>query len=316
MMPSPSAPDFGEIAALERPDLILAGRDHDLPFLGELRDDQPALARSIASGPRWMAEIIQDKWESHLFCLRWRLPFADTWLTGDGGGAREFAEKHGYPLIAKPRYGYGTLGVRILFDESQLARTAAQPDFVIQPFLAPPPGLRGKFFDPADGWPLFHALVDDGQYAGQAIIGPTGELHPEVWCHRCTMIAGKAEASVPHPDAAFQEITRRFARAASADGWRGPFNLQCRRLADGSYVGFEMSGRITGTTSSRRLFGFDEVGLLARLFAGYELPLALPPVARTGPGMVAKYLSDYYVPDAWVRELQTARVWHAPRSVA
>jgi len=317
--PTDDAPAFRarlrEIIASEQPDLIFAGRDHDVPFLCELREAEPALARRLPCGPRWLAEVIQDKWQSHLFCQRHHLPFADTLLTGpetEAAAARAFLTQHGLPLIAKPRFGYGTHGTRILLEESQFIHALRQTDFVIQPYLAPPPKLREQFFDLANGWPFFFTLVDDGQFAGQAIIGPDGQLAGDVWGHCCTMINGKAEKSVLVADPAFPEIMRQFAHVFAAEGWRGPLNLQCRKVAEGQYVGFELSGRMTGTTSSRRLFGYDEIGLLARAYAGMELPLTLPEVAQAGPGFVAKTLTDGYVPDVWVRELESKGEWHHP----
>src|SRR5262249_17748751 len=130
-----------EIIDRERPDLVLAGRDHDVNFMSELRDQVPEFATMLPCGPATVAGMMQDKWQSFLFCRRYGLPMADTIVTGPAtlaGQLDDFLSRHGFPLIAKPRFGAASLGVRVLLEESQFRRIAELPDIVIQPYLAPP----------------------------------------------------------------------------------------------------------------------------------------------------------------------------------
>jgi carbamoyl-phosphate synthase large subunit len=300
-----------EIIDRERPDLVLAGRDHDVNFMSELRDRAPALSRMLPCGPATLARMIQDKWQSFLFCRRNGLPMADTIVTGQEAGASgidDFVSRHGLPLIAKPRYGAASIGVRVLLEESQLRRIAERPDLVIQPYLAPPHDLRNRFFDPAEGWPLFHVLTDEGQFAAQATIAPDGGLAGEIFCGINTMVMGRSEYTRPVDDAEMEATMRRFVSAAAREGWRGSLNVQFRRLADGSYCAFEIAGRMTGTTSARRLFGYDEIGLLARAFAGVELPIGKTGVVPMD-GSVTKSLADFYTPAEWAAQLARDGWW-------
>jgi hypothetical protein len=217
-----------------------------------------------------------------------------------------------FPAYRKTRFGAASQGVRVLLNESQLERAAKRVNFVVQPYLAPPPGLSDRFFDPDEGWPLFHALVADGQFAGQAIIGPNGAVSGGVFCGLNTMIMGRSEYTRPVEDAGFSRTMQRFVQSAADAGWRGPFNVQFRRLADGSYCAFELAGRMTGTTSARRLFNYDEIGLVAKTFADFDLPLGVTGTATAGPGSVTKSLTDFYAPSQWVDRLTREGVWRAP----
>jgi len=305
-----------EIIDRERPNLILAGRDHDVNFMSELRDRVPEFASMLPCGPAAMARVIQDKWQSFLFCRRNGLPMADTIVTGPATGASEiddFVSRHGFPLIGKPRYGAASIGVRVLLEESQLRRITARPDFVIQPYMAPPRDLCDKFFDPADGWPLFHVLTDEGQFAAQATIAPDGSLAGNIFCGINTMVMGRSEYTRPVDDPEMAATMERFVRAAAREGWRGCLNVQFRRIQDGSYCAFELAGRMTGTTSARRLFGYDEIGLLAQAFAGFELPTGwtgAPPMT----GSVTKSLVDFYTPTDWADQLARDGCWRRSES--
>lgn len=45
--------------------------------------------------------------------------------------------RYGYPLVAKPRQGNGSRGVRVVFDDMQRAAVAALPDYLVQPYFEP-----------------------------------------------------------------------------------------------------------------------------------------------------------------------------------
>src|SRR5207248_638867 len=50
-----------EVIALEEPDLIIPGRDHDVLFLSQFRSRQPQWASRIPCGTYEAARIMQDK---------------------------------------------------------------------------------------------------------------------------------------------------------------------------------------------------------------------------------------------------------------
>ncbi|CAK0739674.1 conserved hypothetical protein [Gammaproteobacteria bacterium] len=295
-----------EILDREKPDLILPGRDHDVLFLAKLRDAIPSLAKCIPCGAVPLAEMMSDKWESFLFCQRHQLPFADTISTehATSGEVLNFVRRHGFPLIAKPRQGYGTIGVRILFEQGQVDRVASMPGMVLQPFLAAPPNLRSYLPNESEGWPFFYYFEETGQYAGQAILSTNGSIEG-LFGSRNHMVIGRVEQSTPCIELALTKTLSQFASVVAKEGWCGPFNIQCRRLHDGSFVAFEMNGRMTGSTSARRLLGFDEIGLTAKAFTGVSLRIGCP--VYPDFGVVFRSLKDDCVSPNWVSQLEQTR---------
>ena len=113
-------------------DLVIPCRDDDVEFLASLRDRRPDLAHRLLCGSAAPAGIFGDKWLSAQFCGRHGLPFAASIIQGSDGERAAFVEKHGFPLVAKPRRGYASLGVYILWNETQLRTTLDQDDYLVQ----------------------------------------------------------------------------------------------------------------------------------------------------------------------------------------
>lgn len=98
-----------EVMEAELPNLVLATRDDDVIALAAIREQHPRHATRIVCGSLEAARTMDDKFLSYQFARRRRLPFADT-ACGDESELLELVAKRGYPLIAKPRRGYGSRG--------------------------------------------------------------------------------------------------------------------------------------------------------------------------------------------------------------
>jgi hypothetical protein len=217
------------------------------------------------------------------------------------------AVRHGFPMLSKPRFGYGSLGVRLLVDEASVRESAATPDVIIQPFLNPPDESRHVTIRNGPGIPLFTVYRDALQYSCQVIIGPDGSF-AEPFCILNVMVNGKSERGEICNEAGLCAVARQFAAAVSEHGWRGPFNLQCRKLPDGTFCGFEMNGRLTGSTSARAWLGYDEVGLLVERFLG---PNRLPPHPTVPDGVIMRFPTSYGVSRPAVQQLRETGIWEA-----
>lgn len=295
----------------EQPDLWLAARDQDVLVQAGLRESHPHLTRMLTVGARAAALMMQDKWLSYRFAVERGLPFAESVI---GGPDRqqpvlEFARRHGFPLLAKPRRGYGSHGIFAVRNETQLRRALRDREMLFQQFLEPPEELADYARRLRLGLPLFFAIAEKGQHVCQTVIGPGGDIGP-MFCSISRNVLGRSERTEPVDDPALARIGRRYAEAVAAIGWVGPFNLQCKRDPTGAYVAFEMNGRLTGTTSARLAMGYDEIGILARSFAG---PGRLPDWTLSPPPqcLVIKSLTDGVVDLDQVERLTAEGVWRA-----
>ena len=294
----------------ETPDLVLAGRDDDVVAMAAWWDGHPEWRGCLTCGSSQAAGIMRDKLRSFRFAQERGLPFADSAIGSAAGPNPELETliaTHGFPLIAKPRVGCGSRGVYIVHDRQQVSRLLAESGVLFQEYLAPLPGLDRFRQELEFGTPLFFSLPDESQFACQTAISPAGAVG-EMFCSRVEMVNGNPVGSERVDDPQLETLARGFAEALAGQGWAGPFNIQCKPRAGGGYAAFEMNGRMTGSTSARLCLGFDELGHLARLFAGPGR-LGKPAAPDPQPRWVMRTGLDAPVIEQQVRALQEAGQW-------
>lgn len=273
----------------EQPDIVIPGRDDDVEELAVLALGHPELRRALLAGSAQVAHAISDKALTSEFAVRHSLAFAATVLTGlpeSPAKAETLLRDHGFPLIAKPAKGSGSVGVRALLNTSHLEAAMASSGLVIQPFIGAPKDLGM----PTDiGLPLFWEIPETSLHAVQYLIGRDGSILGQC-AHRARMVRGRCEELWACDEPGLLAVTDAFARAAVADGWKGPFNVQAKRTHDGEWRVIELNGRFSGGTSSRRFLGFDEVALLVNHWLGSAV---VPPSPVQPVRHVVRQLADY-----------------------
>lgn len=270
-LPPTTSPEFTDavtrIAAEHRVDLVIPGRDPDALLLA--RTHLPLAGPSPA-----LVEICRDKLLTYQWCQSVGIPFVDTVCTDSDDRQRALAWP--MPLIAKPRTGSGSIGVRVVLHQDQLQGTLAQPGMVIQPFLDPPAQLSP---DLTLGSPLFWEVECDAEYGVQALIGPGGEIGP--WfCFVASHKSGRNDRLRQCDAPGLNEFASAVVPKLAAHGWRGSINLQARRSPQGWQL-IEINPRFSGGTSGRYLLGFDEVGwVLNRWLGAGTIPAGPADVAQ------------------------------------
>lgn len=302
--------EFASILEKENPDFILPGRDEDCVFLADYKSNHlEEYSNKIPFGSSYIAKITFDKYQSHLFCKKNQLAFADTFFIhkNDRAGLNEFIQKHGFPLIAKPRQGFGSLGVYFVLNIDQLNELASDNEVLIQEYLGNPDDIF-KYKDLfRKGIPLFFQIPEEKQYAAQTIISNDGKMG-EVFLTINTMIQGRAEYIKQIENKDIEKLVGEYSKVFYEHGWYGPLNFQLKPDRHGMWKVFELSPRLTGTSSGRKLLGYDEFGILANLFVPeFKIPdLTKPEKVK---GIVIKYLQDNLILDENIEMLNKNRVW-------
>jgi carbamoyl-phosphate synthase large subunit len=289
----------------ERPDLVLPGRDDDVLALALLKESSATLRPALAVGPSIVAAALNDKWASRDFAVRHSLPFVDTACADEPTQVERLVDAHGFPLIAKPRRGNGSRGVRIIFDQAQCAAVRQFPGYLLQPYLEPEADLAAWRRLGSEGTPLFHAPTTQ-QIACQSVIDAEGRVRG-VFCTHVHSVAGRPQRVVWLDDPDVNSAAQRYAEKFANAGWVGTLNLQGRRDRAGAFRVYELNGRFTGGTTARTRLGFDEVGLLIECF----VHRALPPPAGVADrqAIVVKSPADWLLlPDA-IRHLEIDQRW-------
>lgn len=298
---------LGAVLEREAPDLVLAGRDEDVPVLAALAAAPGAFPRTaFPLPPPGLAPVFADKAATCDFAVRHGLPFAPT-ATGIEG-ARELASGHGFPLIAKPRSGAGSQGVLLLRDMAELERAAAGAGLIVQPFLAPQ-GIGGDWSAPLrpGAMPWFHGLTDL-ETTAELLITPEGRVE-DPCCDRGVTAPPLRCAVELIADEAVSAVGRAWGEALAAAGHRGPVNIQGKRLPDGRFVPYEIAARFGGTAVARALLGRNLVRDLVCSWLGWPRGGEDAPRRISRTGLTPCRLS---VPRSWRRRFEDAGEWHAP----
>jgi len=303
--------EFIEIVEKEKPDLILPGRDEDCVFLADFKKDNfKKFQNIIPFGSSVIPEMMFDKYKSHLFCMENDLPFADTFLyhsNSNKADLEKFIRAHGFPLLVKPKEGFGSIGVRFVLNQNQVDENLKNQEVLFQEYLGNPDDIF-KYEDAfKSGIPLFFQLPEREQFAAQTIISPEGKIG-EVFFTVNTMVHGRAEYGKQVFDKDVEDLVIKSSKIFFKHGWYGPVNFQVKKDRNGMWRIFELNPRLTGTSSGRLLLGYDEFGILVNMFAPkFNIPnLTKNPKIK---GQLFKYLSDYLLPDDDVEVLKKDKIW-------
>ena len=158
-----------------------------------------------------------------------------------------------FPLVAKPRAGFASRGIRVLNEPDDLAELDGT--HVIQSIALPRQDdpQREAFLEGLRKG----RLAQHGELSVQLVIGMDGrEIGRMASCNE--LVNGIPTRVVPVECAeVWREIDRLLPHFLGL-GLRGPLNLQGRLTDDGPKF-FEMNARFTGITGLRAMMGFNEV---------------------------------------------------------
>lgn len=296
-------PDFESklltIIQKEIPDLVLAGRDEDVHVLALFFMKYSQFKRMFPNGSLNAIEIMNDKAKSLEFANKYLLPFAPSYILNESDAdVYEWASVVGYPIISKPRDGFGSLGIRILMHENHLKALIelGVKNLILQKLI----GFNDSNLSQLNqfeqnvkcGVPFFFHLPDDLQYASQVLIHEDGHFD-EIFTSKSLMVLGRCEKSEPFHHPEMMRVSIEYTKAIANEGWRSMFNLQLREV-NGNFYGIEMNGRMSGSTSARAWCGYDELRMYIQSF--YQFDIGVNPKYPSKPnGFVYRSLTDYYI---------------------
>ncbi|MAD43073.1 MAG: ATP-grasp domain-containing protein [Arcobacter sp.] len=265
-----------EIIKVEKPDLILSGRDEDTEALAKLMLDNPELPGRLPYGNIKTIQAALNKLKTWEFCQRNSLPFADTFVlgkTGDIKDFKDFIDKHSFPLIAKPIEGFASKGVVFARNEEEAMRVVEYENYMVQEYLGDGEKLKKYFEQYSENVPLFTSAPNIFHHSCHTIISPDGSID-EVFISRNEHENGVTVGFKRVYDEELESITKRYAEAVFKEGGYGPITVQLRKDVNGFYKAQEMNMRTNGNTYPRFLMGQDDLGLMINnLFKDKEFPI-------------------------------------------
>jgi nucleoside-diphosphate-sugar epimerase len=237
--------------------VLLPAFETELLPLARNRSRFRELGVEVVVAPVPVLRLCWDKLHMSLEMARVTDVFVPSW---DVVGARTaLAEDRArFPLLAKPKLGSGSQGVRVVRTEADLGEL--EGDCVLQPFVMPHRG------DPSHG-ALSRAAAEGrnlqaGEVSAQLVFSRKGELLGRMATYN-HLKGGVPVEVVPHESDELWAAVETFLPRVREMGVLGPLNVQGRLTPEG-YRFFEMNARFTGITGLRAAMGFNEVEAVLR----------------------------------------------------
>nr|WP_139235808.1 ATP-grasp domain-containing protein [Algoriphagus locisalis] len=315
IVPNTNSPEFKErileIIKLEKPSLILSGRDEDTETVATLLEEFPGLGAKMPYGRASTLKYALDKWESWVFCQKYNLPFAETFVLGKSGDfsqLEKFAAQFGFPLIAKPIQGFASKGVFFIRSLEDAKVVSEFPNYMFQEYLGQGESLD-EYFRQLDGLtPLFAHAPNIYHHSCHTVIAPDGSFDP-IFISRNEHESGTTVGFKKVQDPDLEELTKRFVAAFHTEGGFGPLTVQFRKDQRGVWKAQEMNMRTNGNTFPRFMMGQDDLGLiLDGVLPEEKFPIFHAP-EETHQLIIGKSLKSHIIFPEDLNQLQNEQVW-------
>ncbi|HEY7079906.1 MAG TPA: ATP-grasp domain-containing protein [Nitrososphaeraceae archaeon] len=252
LVPTSSSPDYIDniISITKRNDInaIFVGSDEELLVLGEFRSRIEAETNAkIISNPLTVLELARDKWKTYEFLANNNFSRAESSLPDD---KRNFISRYGFPLVVKPREGYGSLHFAVVKDENELAYNISKIEEAgWKPMLQEYLGTTGT------------------EYTTGVTIDKRGiKILSSISIQKAIKHGQTYKAIIDN----FHEVRKPAEDIALKIGGRGPINVQAMRVGDEVKV-FEINPRFSATCPMRAVAGINEPDIILRnLFMNQE----------------------------------------------
>ena len=251
-VPSADSPDYVEsvvrLCRREGVAAVFCGSDEELPVLERARSRILIEGRAtlIVNSGR-VISVGGDKWRTYRILKRKGLPCAESALAPE---LRDFVDRHGLPVVVKPRQGHGSEGVSVARSMSEareaverLERQGIQP--MLQEYL--------------------------GQGDQEFTAGVTSDRDARVLSSiamRRTLKSGQTSKAFVEDFPLVRSAAERVAVALESVG---PLNVQSR-IDDGLPKVFEVNPRFSASCPIRAVAGINEPDILYRNWVLGESP--------------------------------------------
>jgi carbamoyl-phosphate synthase large subunit len=244
---------------------------------GKLEEE---LGLSIFVNPPAVVRIGSDKLETADFLRDAGFPFPETVPGTDEEGIERLIERHGFPLIAKPRAGFSSRNVFLVNSPQEiLAASVLVPDLVVQQYL---PDSKSE-------------------YTAATLSGSDKKVRALIILRR-DLLQGTTYRTELIED---QNLADQMIRIVESLGAVGPCNLQFRLVDEVPYV-FEINPRFSGTGGIRYLYGFNDCEMIFDLLH-LKSEVRQPELRKA---VVLRYWNEIFIPGTSFQELRDGQAKH------
>ena len=245
LLPSAASNGYVEsllkIAKQEETDAIFVGSDEEIPIIGNSRKrlESETNAKVLVS-PKEVLNIARDKWKTYLFLKENNLDVAESALPEN---ADEFVREFGFPIVVKPREGYGSKNFHIVSSNSEMHQAVSN----IQ----------------RAGWhAILQEFIDEShaEYTSGVTIDRGGEYVMSSVSIQKTLKGGQTYKAFIDD---YEDVRKPSEVAGLRLGGIGAINIQAK-LVRGRLKIFEINPRFSATCPMRSVAGVNEPDIVYR----------------------------------------------------
>ncbi len=230
-----------EIAKQEQADAIFVGSDEEIPIIGNSRKRiESETNTKVLISPKEVLDIARDKWKTYLFLKENNLDVAASTLPDNAEG---FVREFGYPIVVKPREGYGSKNFHVVRSCSETHQAISN----IQ----------------RAGWhAMLQEFIDENhaEYTSGITIDSRGEYVMSSVSIQKTLKGGQTYKALIDD---YEDVRKPSEEAGLRLGGIGAINIQAK-LVRGRLKIFEINPRFSATCPMRSIAGVNEPDIVYR----------------------------------------------------
>ena len=219
---------------------LFIGSDEELfPLTLAKNEIESKTGAVVITNPSKVANIAGDKWETFLFLQQNGFPCPDSSLPK---GSDMFIEKHGFPIVVKPREGHGSLHFYVIRKKNELENAIN--------------AIRNA------GWkPILQEYLngEDTEFTSGVTRGKNGKVMSSISMRKFLKNGQTYKAFIDD----FTDVRRSSEQIAEKIDAKGPINIQAK-MVEGIPKVFEINGRFSATCPLRAVAGINEPDILFR----------------------------------------------------
>jgi carbamoyl-phosphate synthase large subunit len=218
---------------------IFVGSDDELLTVARAQSQiERETAARVLVGPFDLISKARDKWKTYEFCKINDLPHAASALPSD---REEFAEEFGYPIVVKPREGYGSVHFNI-------AKNKEEMDFSIQAIEKA-------------GWhAILQEFLEGEEFTTGITVDTSGKKIMSSISMKKIIKHGQTYKAFVDDFTLVRESAEKF---ASKLGAKGAINIQAKLQQDKPVI-FEVNPRFSASCPMRAVAGINEPDIVFR----------------------------------------------------
>ena len=256
---------------------IFVGSDDELLALadsrGRIQSESGAL---VIAGSSSILSVARDKWKTYEFCKRNQVPCAPTSLPEDQA---EFLKEFGFPVVVKPREGYGSVQFHIANSNDEVKTALHNIERV--------------------GWkPIIQQYIGGDEFTSGVTVDRTGSYVMSSISIRKILKHGQTHQAFIDD---YVPVRKSAEDAALKLGLVGPVNIQVRMDNENPLV-IEINPRFSATCPMRAVAGINEPDIVFRNFLLRE---EIKP-QRYESLVCMRYWNEVYLPKGLFKEASSS----------